>query len=67
MSGEKRKFDIRQWVLVTSFDPLIIYCYQSAYLRLCGSTFDLDDVHDLFKHLTNYTIQKGNSNVANVK
>lgn len=56
LSGKKVKFDIRQWVLVTSFEPLIVYCYSSSYLRLCGSSFDLDDIQDLFKHLTNFSI-----------
>jgi len=31
---EKRKFDIRQWVLVTSFEPLCVYIFSSAYLRI---------------------------------
>lgn len=45
---------------------MVVYCYSSSYLRLCGSHFDLDDIQDLFKHLTNFSIQKGNAKVANV-
>lgn len=30
----KKKFDIRFWVLVKSFSPLIIYVYNEAYLRI---------------------------------
>lgn len=57
---EKRKFDIRQWVLVTSFEPLVLYFFSSCYLRICGSEYGLDDLQDPFKHLSNYSIQKNN-------
>jgi len=36
-----RKFDIRQWVLVTSVEPLVIYSFSDFYLRICGSDFSL--------------------------
>lgn len=55
-----RKFDIRQWVLITSFDPLIIYTFSDFYLRICSSEFNLHDIGDAFKHLSNYTINKTN-------
>lgn len=51
------KFDIRQWVLVTSFDPLTIYYYNSNYLRLCQQAFTLNSL-DPYIHLANYSIQK---------
>jgi len=63
---EKRKFDIRQWVLVTSMNPLIIYMFNSCYLRLCGSEFSLDDIKDKYKHLSNYSVQRKNTRVQNV-
>jgi hypothetical protein len=53
---ELRKFDIRLWVLVTSFEPLEIYVFSDFYLRLCGSEFSLDDISDSFKHLSNFSI-----------
>lgn len=53
-----RKFDIRQWVMVTSIEPLIIFTFSDFYLRICGSEFNLDDINDSYKHLSNYTIQK---------
>lgn len=66
-SKEKRKFDIRQWVLVTSYEPLTVYVFSSAYLRLCGSEFSLEDIEDKFRHISNYTVQKKNKRVENRK
>ena len=63
--NEIRKFDIRQWVLITSFDPLQIYIFSEFYLRICGSKYELDDIQDCFKHLTNFSIQKHNQKVSN--
>ena len=63
--NETRKFDIRQWVLVTSFDPLKIYMFSEFYLRICGSKYDLGDISDAYKHLTNFSIQKHNNKVGN--
>jgi glutathionylspermidine synthase len=36
-----RKYDIRQWVFVSSFDPLEVFIYKRAYLRICSKDFDL--------------------------
>jgi len=45
-------------VFVESFEPLRFYVYKKAYLRICGSAFDLKDINDPFKHISNYSIQK---------
>lgn len=37
-----RKFDIRQWVLVTGWNPLTVYFYTDSYLRFCCVDFTLD-------------------------
>ena len=65
--NELRKFDVRQWALVTSFDPLKIYVFSEFYLRICGSKYDLNDIEDAYKHLTNFSIQKHNAKVDNKK
>lgn len=64
---EKRKFDIRQWVLVTSISPLIIYIFNSCYLKICGSEYNLDNIKDKYRHISNFSIQKRNSRVSDFK
>lgn len=58
-----RKFDIRQWVLLTSIEPLHVYVYKKAYLRICGSHYDIDQFDDPIRHLSNYSIQKKEMNL----
>ena len=54
------KFDIRIWVLVISFQPLIVYIYPILYGRRCSTAYttSLASLSDNFIHLTNYSIQK---------
>ena len=56
----KRKFDIRQWVLVTNWNPLTIFFYNDCYLRFCVNEYNLDtaDLSDNFVHLANNSISK---------
>ena len=51
-----RKFDIRQWVLVSSFNPLTIWIYEEPYMRFGAEDFDLNNIKNLFSHLTNNAI-----------
>ena len=53
-----KKFDIRQWVLVSSFDPLRIHVFSKFYLRICSENFDLNDIKSASRHLTNYSVNK---------
>lgn len=57
-SLSKRKFDIRQWVLVKSFYPLKIYMFSSCYLRICSAEYNLDNIKSPLSHLTNYSLNK---------
>ena len=55
-----KKFDIRQWVLVSSWEPLDVYIFSGAYLKICGNDFNLRNLSDQYSHLSNFTIQKVN-------
>lgn len=37
-----KKFDIRQWVLVKSIDPIEIYIFSECYLRLCFDSYKVE-------------------------
>jgi len=53
-----RKFDIRQWVLVRSFKPLEAYVFSECYLRLCNEPFDLGDLSNRHRHISNWAVNK---------
>lgn len=53
-----RKFDIR--VLVMVDDKMQVYVYRNAYCRTSTQEYSLDNINDLFIHLTNYAVQKKN-------
>lgn len=54
------KFDIRQWVLVSSINPLIIFQWTKPYLRFCSSKYSLNesDLNNPYIHLSNNSVQK---------
>lgn len=57
------KFDLRIYVLVTSFNPLEAFIYKEGFARLSTTPFSLDpnQMANKFVHLTNYSIQKKNN------
>ena len=53
------KFDIRLYVLVTSFDPWRIYIYNEGLSRFASEPYDIRSVKlNKYSHLTNYSINK---------
>ena len=55
---KNRKFDIRQWVLVTSLNPLIIWMWKEPYLRFGAEDYIMNDLNNIYSHLTNNSIAK---------
>lgn len=61
------KFDLRLYVLVTSFNPLRIYIYPDGLVRFASVKYndDINYLSDRFMHLTNYSINKTSANYTN--
>ncbi|XP_022116437.2 tubulin glycylase 3A-like isoform X2 [Pieris rapae] len=58
------KFDIRQYYLVTSTYPLVIWMYRDCYLKFSSQKYNLKNYHESI-HLTNNAVQKKYSNCKN--
>ena len=54
------KWDLRIYVLVTSYHPLTIYLYGEGLARFSTEKFDMTDLSNKFAHLTNTSINKLN-------
>ena len=57
-----KKFDIRQWVVVTSWQPLRIWYFDECYLRFTADNYDPSKIHNKFMHLTNNCIASQSKN-----
>ncbi|KAM9707374.1 tubulin polyglutamylase TTLL5 isoform 2-T2 [Menidia menidia] len=57
------KFDVRLYVLVTSYDPLLIYVYEEGLARFATVKYDRasTNIKNTFMHLTNYSLNKKSS------
>lgn len=53
-----RKFDIRMWVVVSTWNPLKIYIFKECYLRFSCNDYDPRSPGNLFSHLTNNSVTK---------
>ncbi|CAN0335467.1 unnamed protein product, partial [Scytosiphon promiscuus] len=55
-----KKFDLRLYVLVTSFNPLTVWLFSGGFARFSGARCALfgAELANLYVHLTNVAIQK---------
>ena len=51
------KFDLRIYVLITSFDPLKIFVFREGLVRFAVRQYS-EDWENNFIHLTNYSVNK---------
>ena len=61
-----RKFDIRLWVLFIGNKPDEVYVFKEGHLKATCSKYDLDS-NDPYIHLTNYSVQKHNSDFSKIE
>jgi len=59
---ERKKFDIRQWVIVSNTEPLTVWFYSECYVRFCGADYDENNLKNKIIHLSNNSIQKKGKN-----
>ena len=55
-----KKFDMRIYVLVTTYQPLTVYLYRSGFGRFTHHRYStkIDDIQNTMMHLANVAIQK---------
>ena len=61
-----RKFDIRLWVLFIGNKPDNVYIFKEGHLKATCGNYDLNS-KDIYVHLTNYSIQKYNSDFSKIE
>lgn len=54
------KYDLRLYVLVTSYDPLRVYLFEEGLVRFATYEYNckLKDIRKRFMHLTNFSVNK---------
>ena len=58
---DRKKFDLRIYVLVTSCDPLRAYLFRDGLVRICTEEYkrpNTSNMDDRCMHLTNYSVNK---------
>jgi len=56
----KKKYDIRLYLLVTGFLPLKVYLFENGIVRFCSEDFDIDPekLNNNYIHVTNFSVNK---------
>eukprot|EP00128_Syssomonas_multiformis_P000424 Colp12_sorted_trinity150504_noHs@31320 len=61
------KFDMRLYVVVTSYSPLTIYLYDEGLARFGTDRFDIYTLDNVYSHLTNTSINKNSPHYESQK
>eukprot|EP00039_Didymoeca_costata_P001589 m.53539 g.53539 ORF g.53539 m.53539 type:complete len:1039 (-) comp10871_c0_seq3:472-3588(-) len=61
------KFDLRLYVVVTSYHPLKVYMFREGLARFSTHKYDMSDLDNVFVHLTNTSINKTSPNISDEK
>ena len=58
-----KKFDLRVYCLVTSYNPMTVFLARSGFARFTSTRFSMDssDIGNAYVHLTNVAVQKTNA------
>ena len=55
-----KKYDLRIYVLVSSFTPLKFYIYYNGLVRFATEDYNKGNYDNIYIHITNYSINKNN-------
>ncbi|KAK7198354.1 tubulin tyrosine ligase protein [Novymonas esmeraldas] len=53
-----KKYDLRIYVLVQSYQPLTVWLHRTGFARFCHHRYSLDDIDNTYIHVTNVAVQK---------
>ncbi|KPA78492.1 putative tubulin tyrosine ligase protein [Leptomonas pyrrhocoris] len=53
-----KKYDLRIYVLVQSYQPLVVWLHRTGFARFCHHRYSLDDIDNTYIHVTNVAVQK---------
>lgn len=59
-----KKYDLRIYILVTSYAPLTCWLHRTGFARFCHHRFSMKDIENTFIHVTNVAVQKTNPNYS---
>ena len=62
---ENKKFDLRLYVMIKSFDPIEAYLANEGLARLCTENYKqptTNNMKKMFMHLTNFSLNKNSEN-----
>ncbi|KRX06005.1 hypothetical protein PPERSA_01083 [Pseudocohnilembus persalinus] len=62
----RRKFDIRIWVIISDWNPLVIWKYKECYIRLSAQDYSTEDLSNKYQHLCNNSISKKNKDIDDI-